>query len=96
MKSFQTEQQRNSPLNLEQRSSPLNLTSVQVSGRPNKGLSSYHYQTDFGFSSDANGSSFQQQQQQQQQQTVNYTYYSQVRILDTLVDFSLQLSINQC
>lgn len=92
MKSFQMEQQRNSPLNLEQRSSPLNLTSVQVSGRPNKGLSSYHYQTDFGFSSDANGSSFQQQQQQ----TVNYTYYSQVRILDTLVDFSLQLSINQC
>jgi hypothetical protein len=84
------EQQRNSPLNLEQRSSPLNLTSVQVSGRPNKGLPSYHYQTDFGFSSDANGSSFQQQQQ-----TVNYTYYSQVRTVTETVttNFFLKLLI---
>ena len=76
------DQQRNSPLNLEQRSSPLNLTSVsgQVSsGRPQKSCQNFQFQSDFGFASDS-GAAYQQQQQQQQQQTINYSYYNQVHI----------------
>jgi len=76
------DQQRNSPLNLEQRSSPLNLTSVSVqvsSGRANKTCQNFQYQSDFGFTTD-NGGVYQQQQQQQQQQTMNYSYYNPVHI----------------
>ena len=75
------DQQRNSPLNLEQRSSPLNLTSVHVPGRQAKPCQTYQYQPDFTFSSDSNNA-------YHQQQTINYSYYPQV--LGDNINFILQ------